>query len=152
MIEHNFILQEIFNDLMGKDSETNSTEMLKEEKEVPQVILNGEPIDLSKSENVQKAYDFIDMFAKSPVTKLFMDDDTINNICDVAKKNIEAMHAGLTTNKEVDEVDDDSVELATKYLEETVDNWKDVPVEQKKRSINAITDFIDWLAEHIDEQ
>ena len=116
----------------------------------PTVTINGEVLDLSSEDNVQKAYDFIDTFAKSPITKLFMGDDDINNICTIAKNNIEALHASLTTD-ESDE-DDDSIEIATNYLKETVDNWEDVPDEQKKRSIRAITDFIDWLAEHVDEQ
>lgn len=116
----------------------------------PTVTINGEVLDLSSEDNVQKAYDFIDTFAKSPITKLFMDDDDINNICNVAKKNIESLHASLTAEKS--DEDDDSVEIATNYLKETVDNWEDVPDEQKKRSIRAITDFIDWLAEYVDEQ
>ena len=136
-----------------KENNTDNIEDTIIKRMKPTVTINGEVLDLSSEDNVQKAYDFIDTFAKSPITKLFMDDDDINNICTIAKNNIEALHASLTTDEsdESDE-DDDSIEIATNYLKETVDNWEDVPDEQKKRSIRAITDFIDWLAEHVDEQ
>ena len=150
------MLSEIFKDLFDlsltnkKENNTDNIEDIIIKGMKPTVTINGEVLDLSSEDNVQKAYDFIDTFAKSPITKLFMDDDDINNICTIAKNNIEALHASLTTD-ESDE-DDDSIEIATNYLKETVDNWEDVPDEQKKRSIRAITDFIDWLAEHVDEQ
>ena len=150
------MLSEIFKDLFDlsltnkKENKTDNIEDIIIKGMKPTVTINGEVLDLSSEDNVQKAYDFIDTFAKSPITKLFMDDDDINNICTIAKNNIEALHASLTTD-ESDE-DDDSIEIATNYLKETVDNWEDVPDEQKKRSIRAITDFIDWLADHVDEQ
>ena len=150
------MLSEIFKDLFDlsltnkKENKTDNIEDIIIKGMKPTVTINGEVLDLSSEDNVQKVYDFIDTFAKSPITKLFMDDDDINNICTIAKNNIEALHASLTTD-ESDE-DDDSIEIATNYLKETVDNWEDVPDEQKKRSIRAITDFIDWLADHVDEQ
>ena len=133
-----------------KENNTDNIEDIIIKGMKPTVTINGEVLDLSSEDNVQKAYDFIDTFAKSPITKLFMDDDDINNICTIAKNNIETLHASLISD-ESDE-DDDSIEIATNYLKETVNNWEDVPDEQKKRSIRAITDFIDWLAEHVDKQ
>lgn len=155
------MLSEIFKDLLDfpiTDEKVNTTEILKEENNennIPQVTLNGEPIDLSKPENVQKAYDFIDMFAKSPIIKLFMDEEDINNICDAAKKNIEAIHVELTSDVGDPDADDDpdpgpdDVEvndfIVTQYLVETVENWEDVPEERRKRSVRALTDFMNWL-------
>ena len=150
------MLSEIFKDLFDlsltnkKENNTDNIEDIIIKGMKPTVTINGEVLDLSSEDNVQKAYDFIDTFAKSPITKLFMDDDDINNICTIAKNNIETLHASLISD-ESDE-DDDSIEIATNYLKETVNNWEDVPDEQKKRSIRAITDFIDWLAEHVDKQ
>ena len=71
-----------------KENNTDNIEDIIIKGMKPTVTINGEVLDLSSEDNVQKAYDFIDTFAKSPITKLFMDDDDTITIASPNKTEI----------------------------------------------------------------
>lgn len=108
--------------------------------------VDGEELDLSKEENVKKAYDMVDAFAENPLMKLFMSDNTINEMIESAKNRIDSIHAQLTEQPEEEQqFEDDAEYVANAYLEDTVEGWENVPAEQKTRSIHALASFFNWM-------
>ena len=108
--------------------------------------VDGEELDLSKEENVKKAYDMVDAFAENPLMKLFMSDNAINEMIESAKNRIDSIHTQLTEQPEEEQqFEDDAEYVANAYLEDTVEGWENVPAEQKTRSIRALAYFFNWM-------
>lgn len=124
-------------------------------------VVNGHELDLRDEENVKKAYDLIDSFASNPLMTWLIPDDSVKDMVDAAKNEIENIHKNLlkkeseknkTTSKATPKVslEDDASYIANTYLEDTYKgcgDWDSVPTEQKTKCINALADFFNWMKE-----
>lgn len=122
-------------------------------------IVNGQELDLTDEENVKKAYDLIDSFASNPLMTWLIPEDSIKDMVDDAKKQIENIHKELVEkaakvvevkSKPKISLEDDASYIANAYLEDTYKGcgeWDSVPNEQKTKCINALADFFNWMKE-----
>lgn len=133
------ILNSLFSDLLS----TVITNDKNEYQHEPEFYFNGKKYDLSDPDDVAEVHDIINEFKNNPLTKVFFSDEEINKIIDEANTYVDETYDMLTEDNE-----DDAAYIAEAYLEDTIDDWENVPEDQKERAINTIADFYNWLEDH----
>lgn len=114
--------------------------------ETTSCMFNGQEIDFKNPEQVQEVLNTIDEVFDNPLLALFTSEDKLNELKNAYRKKIIDAHEEAM-NSDEDSMEDDAHYIANAYLEDTVDDWENVPDEVKKRSVKVIVDFFNWLKE-----
>lgn len=114
--------------------------------ETTSCMFNGQEIDFKNAEQVQEVLNTIDEVFDNPLLALFTSEDKLNELKNAYRKKIIDAHEEAM-NSDEDSMEDDAHYIANAYLEDTVDDWENVPDEVKKRSVKVIVDFFNWLKE-----
>lgn len=117
--------------------------------------INGEEMDLSKPENVEKACALIDAFTSitnNPVLNLLFDKEEFEAMAADTKKKLHNNLLEEPEEEESEEDDDnddlyevDSEYIANAYLEENVPGYETLDTAQKDRIVARLADFLEWF-------
>lgn len=168
MINFSNILSTLFPDIIPVytqgDDETKNDEIKKDVNETEltvsndndscNVSLNGKTFDLTKKEDYEKAKSLLNDLSENQLMKWIFNEEELDKlISDIGtdidnmyhQGNPESCNCGCPCVKDELNLEDDGNYIANAYLEDVVENWNEICVEDKKRYMNVISDFYNWL-------